>query len=356
MPTPEDRQPDHDKRIPVDIDESPVTSRFRLRLTPELGIRIAIGVGLVVVSLFTNRGFLVWGLISLLAVIFVPTGLARSFVAAIVPYATVWFVFTFLRSFANETILAKTLNTRVAEFERWLFGGELPTIRLQAAFYNPDHFHWWDYYFTLIHWSYFILPHAVIGWLWWKHKREFQHYLAALTMLLTIGLLVYFIIPSNPPWMAPESIDSPGAPVVLRTMEPIAKQLGGGLYQAGYKIVGESNPIAAMPSIHFAVTFLLFWAARGRGRFWEVAATFYSVSMAAALVYMGEHYVVDIVVGGLITSYSWLATGSWLDRNRYVLSPTHFGPPTATAEPGYGLEAAKAQIEDETAKAEPVER
>jgi hypothetical protein len=334
VPTPADPTPDdHDERTPVHIEHSPKTSKFRIRLTPELGIRLAIGVGLIVLSLYMNRSFLVWGLIALLAVIFVPTGRARSFVAAIVPYATVWFVFTFLRSLADETILAKTLNTRVAEFERWLFGGELPTIRLQAAFYEPGNIQWWDYYFTFIHWSYFIIPHAVIGFLWWKHKRAFQHYLAALTMLLTLGLLVYFIIPSNPPWMAPESIDSPGAPVVLRIMEPIAKELGGGLYQAGYKIVGESNPIAAMPSIHFAVTFLLVWAARGRGKQWEAAAWLYAFSMGAALVYMGEHYIVDIIVGGLVTSYSWFATGNWLNRNRYVLSPTHFGPPTEEAEP-----------------------
>lgn len=319
--------------IPVHLEHSPKTSRFRIRMTPELWVRLAIGVGLVIVSLYTNRSFLIWGLIALLAVIFVPTGRARSFVAGIVPYATVWFVFTFLRSLADETILAKTLNTKAVEFERWLFAGELPTIRLQASFYDPGQIHWYDYYFTFIHWSYFIVPHAVVLWLWWKHKQRFQHYLAALTMLLMLGLLIYFIIPSNPPWMAPESIDSPGAPVVLRIMEPIAKELGGGLYQAGYKIVGESNPIAAMPSMHFAVTFLLVFAARGRGRWWELGAWFYSLSMGAALVYMGEHYIIDIVVGGLVTAYSWFATGAWLSRREHIISPTHFGPPEEESIP-----------------------
>jgi membrane-associated phospholipid phosphatase len=293
---------------------TPYTTGFRIRLTREFWIRIAIGVGLVVLSLFTNRSYLGWGLIALLAVLIVPTGRARSFIAAIVPYAGVWFIFTFLRSLADETVLAQTLNTKVPQFERWLFGGELPTIRLQAAFYDAGTIHWWDYYFTFIHWSYFIIPHAVVGWLWWRHKRRFQQYLGALTLLLTTGLLIYFIIPTNPPWMAPESIDSPGAPVVLRIMEPIAKELGGGLYQAGYKIVGESNPIAAMPSIHFAVTFLLVWAAKDQGRIWTTLAWFYAFSMGAALVYMGEHYIVDVIIGGLVTTYSWFAAGAWLSR------------------------------------------
>jgi hypothetical protein len=302
-------------------------------MTPELFIRIGIAIALVVISLFTDRQFLLWGLIASLAVVFVPTGRARSFIAGIVPYATAWFVFSFLRSFADETILAKTLNTRVVEFERWLFGGELPTIRAQAAYFELGHIHWYDYFFTFVHWSYFIVPHAVAVWIWWKHKEQFTHFLTAMTTTLFLGLLIYFILPANPPWMAPESIDSPGAPVVLRIMEPIGKELGGGLYEAGYKIVGESNPIAAMPSMHFAITFILVWVAHGRGRGWESAAWLYALSMGAALVYMGEHYIIDVMVGGSVTTYSWFVTKAWMARNQPVVSPTHFGPPEEGAIP-----------------------
>lgn len=288
---------------------------FGISLTTERIVRILIAVGLVVVSLFTDRQFLIWGLIASLVVVFVPRGKARYFVAGIVPYATAWFVFSFLRSFADETIFAKTLNTEVVDFERWLFNGEIPTIRMQAQFYTVGEIAPWDYYFTFVHWSYFIVPHALALWIWWRSKRDFQHYLAAMTMTLFLGLVIYTLIPTNPPWMAPEVIDSPGAPVVQRIMEPIAMELGGGLYQAGYKIVGESNPIAAMPSMHFGVTFLLVWAARGRGLKWEILAWVYALSMGAALVYMGEHYVIDIIVGGMVTTFSWYATKRWFGED-----------------------------------------
>lgn len=331
--SPDPSNGDRDERIPVHIEESPTTSRFRLRTTPELIVRIAIAVALVVISLFTDRQFLLWGLIASLAVVFVPTGRARSFIAAVVPYASVWFVFSFLRSFADETILAKTLNTKVVEFERWVWGGELPTIRLQARFFDLDHIQWYDYYFTFVHWSYFIVPHAIMIWIWWKHKDEFTHFLTALTMTLFLGLLIYFILPSNPPWMAPPATDSPVAPYVQRIMEPIGKALGGGLYEAGYKIVGESNPIAAMPSMHFAVTFILVWVAHGRGRGWEILAWLYAISMGAALVYMGEHYVIDVLVGGSVTTWSWFVTREWMSENAPLGSPTHFGPPTEEAVP-----------------------
>jgi membrane-associated phospholipid phosphatase len=277
-------------------------------------VRIAIAIGIVILSLFMNRSFVGWGLFAVLAVLVVPVGRARGLVAAFVPYGAVWFVFTFLRSLADETVLAKTLNTKVPSFERWIFNGELPTIRLQSEFYTPDHLHVWDYYFTFVHWSYFLIPHTVALYLWWKHPARFRHFLSAMTILLIAGLVIYFLIPSNPPWMAPESVNTPGAPTVLRIMEPIGNEVGGGLYQASYKVVGESNPIAAMPSIHFAITFLLVWVARDSGRRWTILAWLYAISMGLALVYLGEHYVIDIIVGGLITTYGWFAARAWLNR------------------------------------------
>lgn len=304
-PSPEEIEEEHSGRPEI----------FGITLTNARILRIALAIVLIAVSqIIGDRQFLIWGLIASLVVVFIPTGRARYFVAGIVPYATAWFVFSFLRSFADETLFAKTLNLEVLHFERWLFNGEIPTIRLQAAFYTRGDIEWWDYYFTFIHWSYFLVPHGLALWIWWRNKREFQHYLAAMTMTLFLGLVIYFVIPTNPPWMAPEAIDSPGAPVVQRIMGNIAEQIGGGLYEAGYKIVGESNPIAAMPSMHFGVTFLLVWAARGRGTWWEIAAWFYSLSMGAALVYMGEHYIIDIVVGGMVTTFAWYATKRWMGK------------------------------------------
>lgn len=288
-------------------------------LRRDFQVRLAIAVTLIVVSLFTNRQFLGWGLFAVLAVLVVPYGRARSFLGAFGPYALIWFVFTFLRSLADETRWAQVVNTRVAELERWLFNGELPTIRLQADWYTAGNLHWYDYYFTFVHWSYFLIPHAVAVYLWLKKPEKFRQFLMALGILLTLGLGLYFAFPSNPPWMAPESVNSPGAPTVLRIMEPIGKQLGGGLYQAGYSVVGESNPIAAMPSIHFAVTFLLFWVAMDYGRGWRIAASIYALSMALALVYMGEHYVVDVLAGGAITSIGWLAAGKWVRSGRTII-------------------------------------
>ena len=274
--------------------------------------RLIFAISLVVIAIFTNSSFLGWGLFASLAILLVPIRRARSFVFAFVPYATVWFVFTFLRSLADETTLAETINLKVFQFERWLFNGQIPTITLQDRFYDPGTIAIHDYFFTLVHWSYFLVPHIVAIRLWYKHPERFRQYLAALTVLLGSGLLIYFLIPTNPPWMAPEPINSPAAAPVYRVMEAVAHQIGGGIYEASYNVIGESNPIAAMPSIHTAVTVLLVFPAWYAGRRWFTAAVLYAIAMGITLVYTGEHYVVDVFMGAVIASYGWATAGFWL--------------------------------------------
>jgi len=290
-------------------------SDFSLRdyvRTRNFWLRVLIGAALIVISRYTNLGFLGWGLFVVFGVLLMPIARARSFVFAFVPYAAIWFVFTALRSLADETVLAETLNTKVFAFERWLFNGQIPTIMLQDRFYDKDNLHWYDYFFTSVHWSYFIIPHAVAIWLWHKHPERFRHYLSGLTILLAVGLVIYFLIPSNPPWMAPEPINSPAPAPVYRVMEQVARQIGGGLYEASYNVIGESNPIAAMPSMHMAATFYLVFPAWYAGRRWFIAALIYSFLMGLTLVYTGEHYVIDVTIGSLVATYGWFAAGTWI--------------------------------------------
>ena len=58
-----------------------------------------------------------------------------------------------------------------------------------------------------------------------------------------------------------------------------------------------ANPVAAVPSLHAAYPMLLllfFWRSANRWRWLLVA---YTLAMALTLIYTGEHYVIDIVLG-----------------------------------------------------------
>ena len=318
--------------MPEPAPASPPTSRWLDRIDRRaIAIRVGLATALLVTALSTNRSYLGWGLFVIFAILFVPITRIRSFLFSFISYATVWFVFTLLRSLADETILARTINTQVFYLERWLFGGQIPTIMLQDRLYKPPTLHWWDYATTIVHWSYFIIPHVVAIRLWQKHPRLFRQYLAALTLLLGMGLAIYFLIPTNPPWLAPEPVNSPSAAPVYRIMEEISRNLGGGLYTATYRVVGESNPIAAMPSIHTAITALLIFPAYRRGRRWFVASLLYTAAMGYTLVYTGEHYVLDVAAGILVATFGWIGAGAWRSRlSPYLLrTAPPFPPPPA---------------------------
>src|SRR5690349_12816183 len=120
-------------------------------------LRLVIAIVLMVVSYYTNRGFLGWGLLFILGVLVVPVGRTRAFLIGFIPYAGVWFIFTALRSLADETIFARTVNLFVPDFERKLFNDRLPSVWLQDRFYTPGHPGPLDFFMTGVHWSYFIV-------------------------------------------------------------------------------------------------------------------------------------------------------------------------------------------------------
>lgn len=293
---------------------------IKAAIRPSHLVRIAIAAALIIISVYTNRGFLGWGLLFILGVLVVPVGRARSFLIAFIPYAGVWFVFTAFRSLADETIFAKTVNLYVPDFERQLFHDRLPTIWLQDRFYTPGHPGPLDFFMTGVHWSYFIVPHLVAIIIWYKRPALFLRFFSGMTLMLAMGLAIYFLIPTNPPWLAPEPINSPSPAVVYRVMESVGKELGGGIYEASYRVIGESNPRAAMPSIHLAFTALLIFPAFKFGKKWGYLAVIYTAFMGFALVYMGEHYVTDLVVGFMCAAYGWYGAGAWWDIAAPIVS------------------------------------
>ena len=157
--------------------------------------------------------------------------------------------------------------------------------------------------------------------------------------MLAMGLAIYFLIPTNPPWLAPEPINSPSAAVVYRVMESVGKELGGGIYEASYRVIGESNPRAAMPSIHLAFTALLIFPAFKFGKKWGYLAVIYAATMGFALVYMGEHYVTDLAVGFMCAVYGWYGAGAWWD----IAAPIVSGRSNPLSKPAESIQTEPAQ-------------
>jgi membrane-associated phospholipid phosphatase len=90
--------------------------------------------------------------------------------------------------------------------------------------------------------------------------------------------------------------------MVYRPMVDLLSQSAPGVYTYGLSVAG-GNDVAAMPSLHAAMATGIWFAARGTRLVWVGAV--YAIAMWIALVYLGEHYVVDVLAGAALMAWSW---------------------------------------------------
>jgi membrane-associated phospholipid phosphatase len=67
-----------------------------------------------------------------------------------------------------------------------------------------------------------------------------------------------------------------------------------------YSVFG-GNPLAAMPSLHFATSVMAALLLAEVGPVQGAAGFAYATTLGFALVYLGEHYLVDLVAGAALT-------------------------------------------------------
>lgn len=294
-----------------------VVARVALAQRRALLGRIAFAVALVAVLTYINTAFLGWSLAVGAAVAMVPLSRVRQYAIAFLPYAALWLVFSLFRAMANETGIPLRTD-EVTSIERAMFFGYTPTIWLQGRLYDPLNLAWYDYFTTFIHWSYFFVPH-VIAVLIWRHSPElYRRFLATMLIVLSTGLAIYFISPASPPWL---TADRAPQEDMYRVMAKVGGQLHSGLYERTYSALGDPNPVAAMPSMHQAVTVAACIFALHSGRRWlRWASLIYCLLMVYTLVYTGEHYVIDILVGTGIAVYAYAYSGRWL----HAIGPLYY--------------------------------
>jgi hypothetical protein len=208
-------------------------------------------------------------------------------------------LFALLRTVSDETGFSVKAEY-VADAEARLFGGVLPQQWLQEHLYDPRTVSALDVLTLVVIFSYFVVPHLIALVLWRRDIEAFRLYCPAFLLTLYAGLAVSAVLPTAPPWAAGEFTDAPPVSRVVADVlnwnpESLGQASGGGL-----------NPVAAMPSLHFAVTMLLVFVL-WRHRFLRWGAMTYAAAMALALVYGGEHYVVDELAGAATAALAWLA-------------------------------------------------
>ena len=176
--------------------------------------------------------------------------------------------------------------------------GRVPTVRLQGWLYNgtPRFF---EHQLDRVHDWYFGVLLAMLFLLWLECRREYLRAAAAALGCAFAAAACFLVFPA-----APRALGDPS--LVTRLF--------------------DDNPVAAIPSLHGAwstLAALILW--RWRPRLWPVGVA-YALMQQFAVVYLGEHYVIDIVIGDALAVLMWWLSG------RYVLGARAARPLVAQRE------------------------
>lgn len=234
-------------------------------------------------------------------------------------YAAAWLVFSLVRGFADDVGLPDQ-GGFFAEVDRWIGLGVTPTERLQDLFYTPGQLGIIDTISIWTHASYYVVPHAVAIGIWWASRRGnlrlFEMYLRATILVMVVGVMLYVVLPTSPPWL--ETHEHPTLDVTRIVHAANADSTVS--QDQIYTVFTDPNPIAAMPSLHTAITVLAAWALWLYDRRLGIVGGVYAVMMALALVYLGEHYVIDILAGLVVASVAIMSVSrSFVDRKRWQM-------------------------------------
>src|SRR6185437_3143512 len=129
----------------------------------------------------------------------------------------------------------------------------------------------------------------------WR-RDLFPRYVLLVVGTMYAGLLLFFLVPTTPPWLAARAGDLQA----FRIMDFVGGKVDGDTYRNFSTSLGEPNSVAAMPSIHMAVTFAMYLWSREHARKAAPWLLLYTAIMGFSLVYLAEHYVLDLAVGVLI--------------------------------------------------------
>jgi hypothetical protein len=182
--------------------------------------------------------------------------------------------------------------------DRFIGAGTTPTLRLQRALSHPGGFRRWEKALVWSHWLWFLFPHGTVAYLLARHPDRFARGAAHIYATFDTGVLAYWAIPTAPPWYAAKKglMDDGRTPELRRMMVEYGEQFWGSGWVRLYGLLG-GNPLAAMPSLHFATSVMAAHVLAETGPVAGAVGWGYAGTLGVALVYLGEHYVVDLAAG-----------------------------------------------------------
>lgn len=255
-------------------------------------------------------------------------GWLRGVVIDWLPFFGILALYDLLRGAADGLIFEPFFLPQI-DVDKFLFFGSVPTVWLQQHLYTPGTLPWYGVIAWAVYMSHFFMTPLVAGVLWKIDRLRFRRFAISVAALALLGFATYALFPAAPPWMASEhGLIGPTQRVIPQIWGQLGVPARFGVVGTGYQY---ANDVAAVPSLHAAYSLLIALELFPRAavttdvqRWWRAALRLvmaaYPLVMAFALVYSGEHYVVDVLLGWIYAAFVFFgvrwAFARWRSRHR----------------------------------------
>lgn len=203
--------------------------------------------------------------------------------------------------FDNPERLRARLRSRYPIVSDRLIGaGQLPNTRLQRRLARLSQVGIVNRFLTWTHWVWFFEPYVSLALVLVRNNERFPRAARQMAAVFDLGCVVYFAVPTAPPWWASEQ-GLTGDEEVRRIMVEVGEETWGSAWPKMYDALG-GNPWAAMPSLHFATSLVAALSLSEVGKVEGTIGWAYAGTLGFALVYLGEHYVTDLVAGAALVA------------------------------------------------------
>jgi hypothetical protein len=236
-------------------------------------------------------------------------GVWRRYLVDWVPFIGLMLVYEYVRGWAwlvNDTWWHRApFVTPMIDVDRFLFFGHVPNEVVQRALWT-GHLTWFDHVVGSFDHAHFFVPPTLLFLIWLERRDLFYRCALTLVVVSFAGAIVFFLFPAAPPWLASQLHH--GIDVVrIGAIEGDSNGLPQGRSILTRRL--HVNPVAAVPSLHAAYALLTFMFAYAWRRRVGLVFALYPLTMWFTIIYLGDHYVSDILAGVAFALVGWWAVG-----------------------------------------------
>jgi membrane-associated phospholipid phosphatase len=177
--------------------------------------------------------------------------------------------------------------------DRFLGGGVTPTQRLQRLLRRSGRVSLLDKAVTLVYGSWF-LPHLLLAYVLVRDERYVPRAAGRLTAAYHLTTPFYWFAPTAPPWWASQHGGRMDGEVDRVVRAVVCNVLG---IEPPENSEGPGNPWGSMPSDHISSAAITAMGLAEIGPVFGAIGWTYVAAAGFAVVYLGEHYLVDVLVG-----------------------------------------------------------